>query len=289
MSIRTYIKRGLKYLTSGQPVKLMKPEIASLTLSELLAGKTALITGGTSGIGKSIAMAFLNAGADVIITSRNEKTAKVVVAQIRDNAQNKKALIYGIKLNTKDVDSFDQKIKEILSLPGIGKIDILVNNAGVNTNGSFHCSKDAYDNILDTNLKGMFFLSRCVAEYMVEKHIEGNILNIASASSLRPAISPYILSKWSVRGLTLGFAKKYIKHNIVVNGIAPGPTATPMLGKDSLDNIVLPQNPSGRYALPEEIANMAVVLTSSIGRLIVGDIVYMTGGAGVITFDDINY
>ena len=84
-------------------------------------------------------------------------------------------------------------------------------------------------------------------------------------------------------------AKKYIKHNIVVNGLAPGPTATPMLLKNETNNFRLNNNPSGRYALPEEVANFAVILTSQMGRLIVGDIIYITGGAGVITYDDINY
>ena len=80
-----------------------------------------------------------------------------------------------------------------------------------------------------------------------------------------------------------------IKHGIVVNGLAPGPTTTPMLIKDGSNNYSLPNNPSQRYATPEEIANMAVILTSGMGRMIVGDIIYITGGAGVITVDDINY
>ncbi len=289
MSLRTYIKRGFKYVMSGQPERLVKPEIVSLAPTELLLGKTALVTGGTSGIGRAIAASFLNAGGNVIITSRSEESAENVANLIGASVQNKNGRIYGIELNNKDVATFEYKIDTILSLPEIKQIDILVNNAGINSNGSYNCTEEAYDAILETNLKGMFFLSRCVAEYMIKNHIEGNILNIASASSLRPAISPYILSKWGVRGMTLGLAKKYIKHNIVVNGIAPGATATPMLGKNSSSDITLPQNPSGRYALPEEIANMAVVMTSSLGRLIVGDIVYMTGGAGILTYDDINY
>ena len=289
MSMKSYFKRGLKYIVSGVPTKKITPKIICLSPSNLLLGKTALVTGGTSGIGKSIAVAFMNAGANVIITSRNAEHAENIATQIRESNLNSKTHVYGIELNTTDVASFDDKIASILSFSGICQIDILVNNAGVNLNGSYNCTEEAYDNILDTNLKGMFFLSRCVGEYMVKNEIEGNILNIASASSLRPAISPYILSKWGVRGLTLGLAKKFIKHNIVVNGIAPGPTATPMLGKDSADDIALPNNPSGRFALPEEIANMAVVLTSSMGRVVVGDIVYMTGGAGLITYDDINY
>ena len=112
---------------------------------------------------------------------------------------------------------------------------------------------------------------------------------IASSSSLRPAISAYELSKWGIRGLTMGLAKKYIKKGIVVNGIAPGPTATSMLNKDEKGNLTRSNSPIGRYILPEEIANAAVFLVSDMGRTIVGDIIYMTGGAGIITFDDVNY
>jgi 3-oxoacyl-[acyl-carrier protein] reductase len=124
---------------------------------------------------------------------------------------------------------------------------------------------------------------------MKENKITGNILNIISSSGLRPAASAYTLSKWGVRGLTLGLAKSLIPYDIVVNGLAPGPTATPMLMKDGSEEIGHTSNPLGRYAMPEEIANMAVVLTSGMGRTVVGDIVYMTGGAGIITFDDMDY
>ena len=124
---------------------------------------------------------------------------------------------------------------------------------------------------------------------MKQQNIAGNILNIASSSSFRPASSAYTISKWGVRGLTLGLAKSFSPYGIVVNGVAPGPTATPMLLKDKKDDLTFERNPLGRFALPEEIANMAVFLVSDMGRTIVGDIVCMTGGAGVITFDDVNY
>ena len=89
--------------------------------------------------------------------------------------------------------------------------------------------------------------------------------------------------------MTLGLAKSLAPYGIVVNGIAPGPTATPMLLGDDTDNIARSRIPSGRFVMPCEIANMAVVLVSDMGRTIVGDIVYMTGGAGVVTFDDVDY
>lgn len=121
---------------------------------------------------------------------------------------------------------------------------------------------------------------------MVENKIKGNILNITSSSSLRPAISPYIISKWGERSLTLGMAKKYLPYGIIVNGLAPGSTLTPMLNKAEDNDLYLDYSPSKRYAAPEEIANLATVLVSKMGRMIVGDTIYATGGAGIITYDD---
>lgn len=89
--------------------------------------------------------------------------------------------------------------------------------------------------------------------------------------------------------MTSGLAKSLAPYGITVNGVAPGPTATPMLLKEDIHNISHPTLPAGRYVLPEEIANMALFLVSDMGRMVVGDIVYMTGGAGTLTFDDMNY
>lgn len=170
-------------------------------------------------------------------------------------------------------------------------ISILVNNAGIGGAGFGDATPEAFDRVINTNLKGAYFLSRLIADEMIANKIEGNILNIASSSSLRPAITAYNLSKWSIRGLTLGLAKALIPHGIVVNAIAPGPTATPMLShvQRSKDNLYLPQLPLGRFATVEEISDMAVISCSEIGRTMVGNITYMTGGAGTITYDDVYY
>lgn len=288
MAFKTYLKRMFKYILTGLPSQSVRAEIVAIDYSNLLEGKTALITGGTSGIGKAIVVAFLKAGANVVLTSRSIENANRAVKEIEAN-YDYNGLLYGISLNTKQVDTFDKDIRKVLDLPDIDTIDILVNNAGVNKGEDGQSPGEEYDEIMATNLKGYYFLTESVAKFMMNNKVNGNILNIASASSLRPANSPYIISKWGVRGLTLGMAKKYIKYGIVVNGLAPGPTTTPMLSKNSKGNISLPNNPSLRYALPEEIANMAVVLTSQMGRLVVGDTIYMTGGAGVITYDDVNY
>lgn len=224
----------------------------------------------------------------MIITGRNKQRIDESVEKLKkDTSQD--VGIYGLQLDNTKVSDFRNRFEDALLL--IGKpIDILVNNAGVLGCSFENGTEEDYNKILDTNLKGVFFLSQLVAHYMKENNIQGNILNVASSSSLRPAASAYTVSKWGIRGLTLGMARLLAPHGIVVNGIAPGPTATPMLMTGGVrKDISLKQNLTGRYAMPEEIANMAVVLVSNMCRMVVGDIVYMTGGAGLITNDDMNY
>ena len=190
--------------------------------------------------------------------------------------------------NTK-INEMSDKFKEILSKSPRNIIDMLVNNAGVVGGEIKDCTEDKYDQILDTNLKGVFFLSQLVSRYYRDNGIEGNILNVGSSSSLRPATSAYTLTKNAIYGFTKGLAKVLAPYGITVNGIAPGPTATPMLMPDGIkENIAFP-NPLGRYALPCEIANMAVFLVCDMGRSIIGDMVFMTGGSGIVTYDDVKY
>ena len=289
-------KRRVKQLVK-KTVKLFVPEkrtianVVSIDFNHLLKGRTALITGGTSGIGYSIAMAFVKSGADVIITGRNQERIDNAVKSINSLLDGNYMMcggVKGISLDNADITSFEEKLKDVLSLTVNGKLDILVNNAGLLGGNIDTTTLEEYDAVLNTNLRGTFFLSKVIGKYMVDNKINGNILNIASSSSLRPAISAYTLSKWGIRGLTLGLAKMLSPYGITVNGLAPGPTATPMLHTDQ-NNITLEANPMGRFAMPEEIANMAVVLCSGIGKMVVGDIVYMTGGAGLLTYEDVNY
>lgn len=284
MSLISYIKRAYKYVIRGVPVNNIQVSEVTLAHNELLKSRTALITGGTSGIGFCIAKAFLNCGATVVITGRSLDRIEESCEKLRKYCT-KAADVYGIVLDNIKVVDFDSKFQEILSLIGDRKIDILVNNAGVLGGHIRTVSVDEYDKIMDTNLRGVFFLSKLLGRYMIDNNIKGNILNIASASSLRPAVSAYILSKWGIRGLTLGLARALAPYGITVNGIAPGPTATPMLLKDTSRGLSR-NNLLGRFVLPEEIANMAVVLVSELGRSILGDIVYMTGGSGILSIED---
>lgn len=276
-------KTAVKKFVMGNLVRKESVQIPVFQ-GNLLAGRTALITGGSSGIGFAIARAFLDNGCEVVITGRNQERLEKACKDL----DSKK--VHPLVLNSAQPEEFDRAVIQAISLVEGGKIDILVNNAGVIKGQSLaRTTVDDWNEVIDVNLRGVYFLSQAVARHMVDSEVEGNILNISSSSALRPADRPYSVSKWGVRGMTLGFAKSLIDHGIVVNGLAPGPTATPMLqGQNSgyLENDVVP---AGRFAAPEEIANMAVVLVSSMGRMVVGDTVYMTGGSGLTTFEDMTY
>ncbi len=282
-----FIKRGLQPIIRRLPIHKVTPQIVELKQESLLQGRTALVTGGTSGIGNEIARSFLKAGATVLITGRNQERIDKVVAEMNKDIPN--APIYRLAMNMIEDGGIKEKMRQALQILPSHQIDILVNNAGVSGDSFATTTEEQYNNIMDTNLKGVYFLSQYIAHYYIDNKIKGNILNIASSSSLRPANSAYSISKWGIRGLTEGLARILAPHGITVNGIAPGQTVTPMMQGATTDNIYHPTNLIGRYILPVEIANMAVILVSEMGRAIVGDIVYMTGGSGNVTNEDLPY
>ncbi len=289
MSIKKWVKQGAEFILNNlPPTNKVYPQIVTLSENTLLKDRTALITGGTSGIGYQIAKSYIQSGATVMITGRDENRIQQAVTQLKEETGGKNK-VYGKVLDNTKVSEFKKSIAEFVET--LGKpIDTLVNNAGVLGCNFNNGTEKEYDLVLDTNLKGVFFLSQAVAHHMKDNHIKGNILNIASSSSMRPAASAYTLSKWGIRGLTLGLARTLTQYDIVVNGIAPGPTATPMLMRNGVkEDLSMNHILTGRYAMPEEIANMAVILVSDMCRMVVGDIIYMTGGAGLITNDDMAY
>ena len=271
-------------------IQLKKEKVAIPVLQgELLKGRVAFITGGTSGIGLATAEAFARNGAAVAITGRSRERIDAALDRIRAEVGN--TTIAGIVLDssTSDKEAFSRALDEAETVLG-EPLDALVNNAGVIAGGMIPNSDiEGFDLTMNTNLRGAFFLSQAFARKLVAGKRSGNILNVCSSSSLRPAVTPYTMSKWGLRSLTLGLAKQLAPYDIVVNGIAPGQTATPMLAADGDDNLSHQGVPTGRYVTSEEIANMAVVLVSDLSRMVIGDIVYMTGGSGTITLEDMDY
>lgn len=277
------LKRKIKTIT----FKKIPVEIPTL-YGEVLKGKVAVVTGGTTGIGFEIAKAFIHNGASVIITGRdNDRIANAVVKLKNEISDNENIFVCGEVLDNTMTTQIEERWKQILSHIENKHIDILVNNAGVISKTHFGKTDEKdYNLVMETNLKGTYFLSEIVSNYMIENGIKGNILNISSSSALRPAVSAYSMAKWAIHGLTLGMAKKLSPYGIVVNSIAPGPTATRMLQSDNIINIDRMSSPSERYATASEIANLAVIMVSDMSKMVNGDTMYATGGCGLLTFDD---
>lgn len=256
------------------------PVVQTVPNSDLLKDRIAIITGGSGGIGMAVAKKFLESGAKVILCGTNE--SKLEKSKKLFNETNR---LKCLCLNVSDVSSIPEKISEAVSLFEEERIDILVNCAGVIAKNNFYdMTEEEYDRVMSINAKGTFFVCQAVSKIMIDRKIKGNILNLSSASALRPAWTPYHMSKWAVRGFTIGLAEMLLPYGIIVNAIGPGPVATEMLGKNEGDSIYHSSNPSNRYATPEEIAQLALYMVSDMGRLIVGDTVYITGGSGIFTY-----
>lgn len=244
---------------------------------ELLKGKTALITGGSGGIGIAIAKKFINCGCNVIIAGTNESKLEQRCKELEGGCKS-------IVINVADVKSFDSKIEQASKL--FGSIDILVSSHGIHTkrdNFEFlTVTEEEYDKVMNVNLKGTYFLCQAMAKYMIVNKIKGHILIISSQSALEPSWSPYRLSKRGIAGITEGMAQALLGRGIIVNGLGPGPTATTMQDKLIDGSIYTADNPIGRYTMPEEVAEYAKMLVSDLGNTIIGQTLYMSGGRGII-------
>lgn len=258
---------------------------------DYLIGRTAFITGATRGIGFAIARQFLENGASVVFTGLTETEITSAKEKLLPFVRNGN-VVDAIVMDNLKAECFDECFEKALAMIGDRHFDILVNNAGINGSGCFgQMTPEMFDAVIGVNLKGTYFISQVFANYMVTNHFKGNILNVASSSSLRPAVTPYTISKWGVRGLTVGLAKTLLQYGITVNAVAPGPTATSMMAVNGYNgsSLTFEDVPTGRYITQEEIANAATFLVSDMGKMVVGDVLYVTGGPGVTTVDDLHY
>ncbi len=243
-----------------------------------LEGKTALITGATGGIGKSIAEKFVNSGCKVVLAGSNTNKLDDLRKSFPSDMVSSVCFDYSKPME------FEKRIQE--SVEKFGRVDIFVSCVGIHADRDdlsfFNSTIEEYDSIMNTNLKGTFFACQAVAKYMIKEHVKGHILLISSQSALEPSWSPYRLSKLGVSGMVKGLAQVLINNGIIVNGIGPGPTATKMQKSYQDNNIYTQLNPIGRFTMPNEVAEFALMLVSDIGNTIVGDVLYMSGGRGII-------
>ena len=243
-----------------------------------LEGKTALITGGSRGIGRATALGFARAGADIAIASRKLPDLEKTAEEIRKTG--KKALAVAAHMGrTEDIHNLVTKVRE-----GFGRIDILVNNAGTNPTmaPALEVDERAWDVIMNVNVKGLFFLSQTVAKIMKEQG-GGCIINVTSAGGIRPHILPiYSISKAAVLMVTKVMALEWAKYGIKVNAVAPGLVKTRFSdalwsNKQTLDYL-LDRVPMRRFAEPGEIVGTMLYLASDASQFVTGAIVSVDGG-----------
>lgn len=278
MKLKRKIKRNFKKIIQLFNQKETVAVEVPVDSQKLLKGKVAFISGGSGGIGFAIAKAFLKSGCKVIISGTNSQKLRDRSLQLEKYGD-----VKSIVIDFTDPLAFSRNLKKIVDL--FGRIDIFVNSAGVHTENLnfWELTSQEYDRIMNINLRAPYFASIEIAKYWKSKNIPGNILLISSSRGSEPAWSPYGISKWGLNGMVKGLAQILLDDGIIVNGIAPGSTATPLLGKREGDSIFTQDNKLGRMILPDEIGIYATLLTSSSGQMLTGEIIHISGGRG--TFD----
>lgn len=253
--------------------RIIPVQVPVYEFGDIFSGKTAVVTGGSSGIGLGVSKALAKSGCKVYITGRDGQKIELISKEI------------GCDFLVLDVCNTKMISDVISNFPH--NIDMLINSAGYHGKDEFgSVSESCWDAVIDTNVKGLYFISQAVANHMKERGVRGNILNISSASALKPGWTPYEISKHAVNSITVGMADKLINYGIVVNGIAPGPVATPMMGRNDEHEMDLTwkANPSGRMLTVGEVVNLALFMLSDMGRAMVGTTAYITGGSGTISW-----
>lgn len=242
-----------------------------------LEGKSCLVTGGSRGIGKAIALSFAKAGADVAITyARSSEAAEAVKAEIEALGRKAKC----IQADAVDFTQAEAVINELVA--DWGKIDILVNNAGITKdNLIMRMSEEQWDDVITTNLKSIFNYSKAAARPMM-KNRGGSIINMSSVVGLtgNAGQSNYSASKAGIVGFTKSYAKELASRGIRANVIAPGFITTDMtevLSEKVMDGIKA-VTPLGRAGEAEEVANACLFLASDLSSYITGEVIRVDGG-----------
>jgi NAD(P)-dependent dehydrogenase (short-subunit alcohol dehydrogenase family) len=246
-----------------------------------LKGRVALVTGGSRGIGKAIAVGLARSGADVVLASRKLPDLEEVAKEIKELGRKSLAVATHVG-RLEEISNLVTRVKD-----EFGKIDILVNNAATNPTmeQAIDIGERAWDSIMNLNLKGLFFLSQAVAQLMKEQG-GGKIINVASIEGVTPGILPvYAISKAGVIMATKVMAQEWAKYGIRVNAIAPGLTRTrfseALWSNPDILSVAMMITPMARVAEPEEMVGAVIFLASDASSYVTGQVLAVDGGATI--------
>jgi 3-oxoacyl-[acyl-carrier protein] reductase len=240
--------------------------------------RVVLVTGGGHGIGRAICEIFAQDGARVVIADRLASAAESVANAIREETA---VEALPVEVDVRDAASVEAAVQQVIDR--FEQIDVLVNNAGIYPNSPVvEMSEAEWDAVFDTNVKGMFLVSRAVARRMIERGAGGRIVNISSgaANSGRVGAAHYCASKAAVDMFTRVLALELAPHDIVVNAVAPGLIEVPDWSlSDEYINALLTMTPMGRIGQPEDIARAVFYLASPEATFITGSVLSVDGGS----------
>ncbi len=249
-------------------------------MSELfsLAGKQALVTGSSQGIGFALARGLANEGAAIVLNGRDEAKLATAADGLRGQGADVKTLAF-------DVTDHDGVRAAIDAFEGEhGAIDILINNAGMQHRTPLEdFPADAFERLLQTNIASVFHVGQAVARHMIRRSA-GKIINIASVQTAlaRPGIAPYTATKGAVANLTKGMATDWAKHGLQCNAIAPGYFDTPLnaalVADADFSAWLEKRTPAGRWGQVEELVGAAVFLSSDASSFVNGHTLFVDGG-----------
>ncbi len=245
-----------------------------------LKGKTALVTGGTHGLGMAIATGLANAGARIVINDIFPEKLENAVKQYKDKGIDVAAYEFDVT-DEKQVDEYISKIEK-----EVAPVDILVNNAGIIKRIPLLDMEVAdFEQVLKIDVTGPFIMSKRVVKSMIERGAPGKIINMCSMMSEvgRHSVGAYAAAKGGLKMLTKNMATEWAKHNIQANGIGPGYFATEQtapirVGGHPFNDLIMTRTPANRWGEPEELQGTAIFLASRASDFVTGIVVYVDGG-----------
>lgn len=264
------LKHFISFLIHGEPNPI-HANISFLQPNQRLLGKYIIVTGGGRGLGFAMAKRFVEEGAKVLIAGRHEETLRASAEKIGCEY---------LKLDVMDIASFSSFISQ--ASVKLGGLNSLVNNAGISLheNSILEVSQEQFDAQVGTNLRGPYFLAKTFMQWCEAQKVEGfkKILFTSSETGMTVDERPYGLTKAAINSLVQGLAHKYVRQGFRVNGIAPGVTISDMVGKANDGNLAGAGGATGRYYLPEEVAEMATFLLCDVSNCLNGQILVCNEG-----------